>query len=78
MNMLIAIMGNTFSEVTATYEQSRMKSRLELLQDLKGVLKIFRTSDKEARYLLVVRPKNMQEDVSLEAKVDRIKSFMEE
>ena len=78
MNMLIAVMSNIFDQVMATEEQSRMKARLELLQDLEGVLKFFRRGDKKKNYLLIVKPKIMREDESLEAKVDSIKTFMEE
>ena len=59
MNMLIAIMSDIFAKVMETEEQSRMKARLELLQDLEGVLKFFRRGDEEANYLLVVKPKRL-------------------
>ena len=54
-----------------------MKERLELLQDLKGVLKFFRP-DLTARYLLVIKPRNMLEEESIETQVNTIKSYIEE
>ena len=54
-----------------------MQERLDLLQDLKGVLKHF-CDDLTARYLLVIRPKIMLEDMSLEMQMNDIKSTMEE
>ena len=54
-----------------------MQERLELLQDLKGVLKFFRRDD-NARYLLVIKPKNMLEEASIETQVNGIKSYIEE
>ena len=42
-----------------------MKERLELLEDLKKVLEFFNVNNKK-RYLLVVRPKNLLDDTSLE------------
>ena len=55
-----------------------MKERLELLQDLESVLNLF-SSDTKKDYLLVVKPKNVQKDVSsVEARINSLKSFMQE
>ena len=41
MNMLIAIMGDIFGQVNEKQSQSKMEERLNLLLDLKAVLKVF-------------------------------------
>ena len=50
-----------------------MKERLELLRDLRGVFMFF-TKDFTARYLLVIRPKNMIEEKNLEKQLNNIKT----
>ena len=53
-----------------------MKARLELLHGLRGILSKDNLELDEKRYLLVIKPKHMQEDNSMEAKFDTLKSFM--
>lgn len=55
-----------------------MEGRLDLLKDLKGVLKTFTQKKELERYLLVIRPLSMIENESLESKVDAIQTFVEE
>ena len=55
-----------------------MQERLELLQDLRGIFNVLSSYDKKARYLLVVKPKNMTEDNSIESKIEGVRSFMED
>ena len=54
-----------------------MKERLELLEDLKPVLSTFKVNNKK-RYLLVVRPKNLLDDYSLETQINSIITQVEE
>ena len=54
-----------------------MKERLALLQDSKGVLKII-GRNLTAKYLLVIKPRNMLEEESIRTHVDAIKSYVEE
>ena len=78
MNMLIAIMKDIFDNVMKDKEQSAMKERLELLEDLESVLNMF-SQDSKKEYLLVVKPKNVQKDVSsVEARISSLKNFMQD
>ena len=78
MNMLIAIMKDIFDNVMKDKEQSAMKERLELLEDLESVLNMF-SQDSKKEYLLVVKPKNVQRDVSsVEARISSLKNFMQD
>ena len=54
-----------------------MKERLELLEDLKPVLEWFNVENKK-RYLLVVRPKNLLDDYSIETQINSIIQQVEE
>ena len=53
-----------------------MKERLELLRDLTGVFSYFE-GNFTARYLLVIKPKNMIEEKNLEKQLDDIKAQIE-
>ena len=53
-NMLIAIMGNTFSEVMDSKEESSMKERISILADFRLLLRSLRL-DSEFQYLFVLK-----------------------
>ena len=77
MNMLIAIMSQIFEKIYAKEEIAKMRERLELLEDLKQVFRCCQVNNKK-RYLLVVRPRNLLDDTSLETQISSIISQVEE
>ena len=79
MNMLIAIMQNTFTNVMAKRQQLETKERLNILHDLQGALELFTNSSKDkrnARYLLVIKPKKIQEEFSLAVKMNELEKTL--
>ena len=56
LNMLIAIMGDTFDKITENRAINATKSKLELLSDLSGVLKTEDKDQNEEIYLFKVEP----------------------
>ena len=55
LNMLIAIMGNTFTNVSEKKQQSAMKERIAILSDFRLVVRALKL-DSEFQYIFVVRP----------------------
>ena len=69
MNMLIAIMGNTFEEVWDKKHQSAIEERIVLLNDFRLFLDEF-DLNMGAQYLFVIKPsKKNQLEESLESQV---------
>ena len=54
-NMLIAIMGDTFSQITENKDLNATKSRLELMGDLQANLMKKQAQDND-RFLFVIKP----------------------
>ena len=55
MNLLIAIMGNTFGEVLEIREQAALKTFLMLMEDNKDLMDFYKTFDRQ-RYIIRVCP----------------------
>ena len=55
MNMLIAIMGDTFDKVMDAKLESSLNEKVSMLADFRRILKIFKI-DLKAEYLVVVNP----------------------
>ena len=56
LNMLIAIMGNTFDRVMEAKQQSEMRERIAILADFRLVLRrLFHQSD-DFQYIFVISP----------------------
>ena len=55
MNMLIAIMGDTFDKVTDAKIESSLSEKISMLADFRKILKLFKI-DLKAQYLFVVTP----------------------
>ena len=56
LNMLIAIMGDTFDKITENRAINAIKSKLELLSDLSGVLKTEDIEQNKEVFLFTVEP----------------------
>jgi hypothetical protein len=69
MNMLIAIMGETFGDVTAKAEQNGLKEQISLINDHIWLLDLKKTF-KNQKYLIIVRKTRSEE--ALEQKVGDI------
>ena len=77
MNMLIAIMSNTFTEVMEKKHQSSIEERIVLLNDFRLFLQKFNLNI-GAQYLFVIKPsKRNQLEESLESRLDAVKESTE-
>ena len=77
MNMLIAIMGNTFEEVMEKKHQSAIEERIVILNDFRLLLDKFRL-DMGGQYLFVIKPsKKNQLEESLETQVATLQETTE-
>ena len=80
LNMLIAIMGDTFARVSEVKEQSALKEKIEILSDY--VVVVERESlEKEnlSRYIFAIKPKALgtDESASWEGTVTRLKKALD-
>ena len=57
LNMLIAIMGNTFDKVMDNRQVAALKERLGIMQDYRKVVS-FLNLDKSFRYMVTIKPTN--------------------
>jgi len=57
LNMLIAIMGDTFDKYTELRKVTALKERIELMRDYKDIITWLRL-DKSFKYMIVVKPTN--------------------
>jgi len=63
LNMLIAIMGDTFERVTESREQSALVEKIKILADYVYVVpKESQEKGTMSRFLFVVKPKNLGQD----------------
>ena len=77
MNMLIAIMGNTFEEVMEKKHQSAIEERIVILNDFRLLLDKFRLN-MGGQYLFVIKPsKKNQLEESLETQVATLQETTE-
>lgn len=77
LNMLIAIMGDTFDSVTENQEQAAMKEKLSILNDFVYIVGF--EAEKEDKFIFAAKPKNKGDDegASWEGKVGAIKKTVE-
>ena len=55
LNMLIAIMGDTFDKVMETRLESELKEKIDILADFRIILKILKI-DFKSQYILIISP----------------------
>ena len=63
LNMLIAIMGNTYAKETETKDQSALKAQVDLISDYVVITKREKTVNAElAKYIFAITPTNLSTD----------------
>ena len=62
LNMLIAIMGDTFSRVIEDKEVNATKTKLELMADLKAIMKGSGARDDDEVFLFVAMPEDVEDE----------------
>ena len=80
LNMLIAIMGDTFARVSEVKEQSALKEKIEILSDY--VIVVERESlenDNLSRFIFAIKPKTLgtDESSSWEGTVTQLKKALD-
>ena|ERR1719232_1724656 len=75
LNMLIAIMSNTFDKVMDSRDLAALKERINIMQDYRKVVTVLNL-DKSYRYMVIIKPTNLFEitDEKWDGKVKAIKS----
>ena len=67
LNMLIAIMGDTFERVISQRTTYSLKNKLNLMADMRSIIKIMRCKknvEERKIYLYVIQPKHNYEDLN--------------
>ena len=59
LNMLIAIMGDTFGRVTEVKEQSGLREKIQILADYVWIIPL---DSKKHRYIYAMKPKSMTDE----------------
>ena len=59
MNMLIAIMGNTYDKVRDSMKVAKLRERIDILQEYVDVLELMRP---DFSYFFIIKPSIVQED----------------
>ena len=72
LNMIIAIMANTFEFVMERKQQTSMKERISILADFRFLLRAMRL-EQEFPYIIVVKPKVDTNDDEWQGVLDQIK-----
>ena len=76
LNMLIAIMSDTFDKVMETRLESGLRAKIEMLADFRIILKLLRI-DLSAQYVLVITPpEEMQDEENWQGKLSTVKTFI--
>ena len=77
LNMLIAVMSNTYDRVSEDDETNTMRSKIELLNDYRWINGLFNL-DRAFQYIFIVRPMvSGTDDDSWEGKISNIKTTIE-
>ena len=75
LNMLIAIMSNTFDKVMDSRDLAALKERINIMQDYRKVVTVLNL-DKSYRYMVIIKPTNLFDitEAKWDGKVTAIKS----
>lgn len=74
LNMLIAIMGDTYAKVTETKDQSALSERIKILADYVSVVN---DNEKNDQYLVMTKPSDSESGDSWEGTVSTIKKSLD-
>ena len=80
LNMLIAVMGDTYGQVKDTEKQSALKETIELMADYAvAVSRDSATEQQSLRFIFAVQPKALGDDEQgdLEGTITHLKSFLQ-
>ena len=76
MNMLIAIMGSVYGDVTENRPQSTLREQILLLNDYRVFLDMW-DLNLDAQFIFVVKPVQNSLDVSIEDQIAGVKEALE-
>ena len=74
LNMLIAIMGNTYDKVKESMKVAKLREKIDILNEYRNILEIIRP---DFNYFFIVMPSNVVEGAEvLEGKISSLKSII--